>query len=68
MYCGSVGLTPLILNFGIRWWSVVSFMLWPLYLLGMSPQHPLEWKLGSPRASLDAVAKRKGCIIAPARN
>jgi hypothetical protein len=27
------GTDPLILNFGTRWWSVVTFMLGPIYLL-----------------------------------
>jgi hypothetical protein len=38
---------------------VVSFTLRPLYPQGKSPWHPLDRRLGGPRAVLDAVVKRE---------
>jgi hypothetical protein len=51
--------TPHISDLGTRWRQVVSFTPWLLYPQGKSPD--THWKGGwvGPRASLDAVVKRK---------
>jgi len=45
---------PRILNHSTRWRWVVSFMPWPLYTGGKSPQYPLNIRLGGLR-------RRSGC-------
>jgi hypothetical protein len=65
MYWVNGGITPRILNLGIRWWWVVSFTSRPLYPRGEAPgAHCLGGWVGR-RSGLDAVAKKKS-IIAPA--
>jgi hypothetical protein len=44
-YWGSEGIAPLILDLGIRWRWVVSFMPRPLYPQGKSPWYPLDRRL-----------------------
>jgi hypothetical protein len=58
---GSGGIVPLVLSFSSSWRQVVSFTPRPLLPRGWRPCY---WFV--PRASLDAVAKRK--ISTPARN
>jgi hypothetical protein len=65
MFWGSGSRAPCILNHGSRWKWVVSFTSQLLYPWGKSPLFPLDRRLGGPRVSLDAVAKRKNFIIAP---
>jgi hypothetical protein len=52
-------IAPCILNLGTRWRWVVSFTILPLYPQGKSPGiHGIGGWVG-PRASVDAVAKRR---------
>jgi hypothetical protein len=43
---GSEGIAPYILNLGIRWRLVVSFIPWLLYPWGKSPWYPFDRRLG----------------------
>jgi hypothetical protein len=42
---GGGGIAPCILDLGIRWNSVVSFMTWLLYAQGKSPWYPMDRRL-----------------------
>jgi hypothetical protein len=48
-YWRSGGISPLILDPGIRWMWVVSFTPRPLYPHGKSPWYPLDRRLGGPQ-------------------
>jgi hypothetical protein len=63
-YWGSGGIAPHILDLGTRSRWVVSFTPWLFYPQRKSPWYPSYSRLGGPRASLDAVVKRK--VTAPA--
>jgi hypothetical protein len=68
---GSGGVTPRILDLGIRWRWVVSFMPRPLYLQGKSPWYPLERRLGVPqnrsgRGEEKNSHNTKNCSVLPA--
>jgi hypothetical protein len=45
-YWGNGGIATRIIDLGIRWRSVVSFMTRPLYPQGKSPWFPLDRRLG----------------------
>ena len=54
----SGGVSPLILNLGTRWKSVVNFMP-SLFFPGKEPRCALSRRLDGPRAILDFLEKRK---------
>jgi hypothetical protein len=49
-YLGSGGIAPRILNLGIRWRRVVSFIPRPLYPQGKISRYPLDRRLGGPQS------------------
>jgi hypothetical protein len=67
-YCGSGGSAACILNLGTKWKWDLSFTPRTLYLRGKNPRYQLDTGLAGPRADLEAMAKRKYSIIAPAEN
>jgi hypothetical protein len=66
-YRRSGGIAPRILRLGTRWKCQLHAPETPP--LGNKPWYPLDKRLGRPkRTCLEAVAKRKYLIIAPAGN
>jgi hypothetical protein len=51
--------SSIIHDFGTRWRWVVSFMPWPLYSQGKSPQYPLHRILGGPQSQSGHCAVEK---------
>jgi hypothetical protein len=56
---GIEGITPRIIDLGIRWKRSVSFTPWPLYLLGKSPSYQLDRRLGGPQSQSGSGGEKK---------
>jgi len=61
---GGAGIPPLILNLDTRWRSVVNFTHRPLHP-GNEPRHPLNRRLGGPKACLGVLQKGKNILSLP---
>jgi len=59
VYWGSVGIAPHILELGIRWRQVVSFMHQLLYPQGKNPWSSVDRRLGGPQRQSACGGKEK---------
>ena len=57
--CGSGGITPLILNLGMKWGLFARFTLWQLYPWEKGPRYPLRRGLDGLQSRSDVRKKKE---------